>query len=364
MRRRHADPGVSPRATVAAADDPRRPRVAGAAERLPRPTRWSGSGLSATLAPVRRVGLLVLVLLACLATPALAQDPAPPAPAPPVTGQVIMDGAWDGPRQPRSGGLPQGWGGLQVKPRGRAICFSLSCARHALRLVATPLRDGTRAARFEVRDGDNPFGDAERSEVQGVVTGRAGDLRWYTMSIYLPPDFRTAGANDARFMHLTQWAVERGSPPIGIYIFRGNLVLQVSEQASPNRFLAVHRPWGTLIGPLRGRWVDLALFVRWSQGPTGEVRLWLDGVQQPMTWPFGGTHQARHGGVGAMAYTGRTLVPRGGPTFVRQGIARSQKLRGRTVVFHDAMRVYATTTVPPSPPPPLPPPAPTLPPPA
>jgi Polysaccharide lyase len=307
---------------------------------------------------VRRTGLSLTVLagLAIAAVPAAAQ-----APAAPVTGRVIMDGTWDLKPQVRRGGLPAQWLGLQVKP-GRRICFALSCSRYALRLVKTPTRDGSRAARFEVRNGDNPFGDSERAEVQGRITGRAGNLRWYTWSTFLPRNFRFQGANDNRFLVLTQWAVERGSAPIGIYVDRGHVTLAVIRQRNPRTVIDVHRPWGTPIQPLLGRWVDFALFVRWSQG-AGQVQLWVDGVQQTMNWPFGGegSDPAVFGGVGATAFTGRTMVPGGGPTFVRQGILRAKALSGTTVVTHDALKVYAATGFPPLPAPapaPLPPPTP------
>jgi hypothetical protein len=306
-----------------------------------------------SLAPVRRSALLVLAALAAASTPALAQ-----APAAPVTGKVIMDGTWEGKLQPRRGNVPAQWLGLQVKP-GRRICFTISCASYAFRLVKTPVTEGKRAARFEVRNGDNPFGDAERAEVQGGITGRAGNLRWYTWSTYLPGNFRFEGADDTRFLLLTQWAVERGSAPIGLYVDRGHLVIGVTEQANPRTVIAVHRPWGTPIQPLRGRWVHFAVFVRWSQAD-GQIQLWVDGVQQTMNWPFGGegADPATFGGVGAPAFTGRTLVPGGGPTYVRQGILRATSLSGRTVVTHDGLKVHAATTFPPAPAPVLPPPVP------
>jgi len=308
---------------------------------------------------VRRSALLVLAGLAAASTPALAQTPVPP--AAPVTGNVIMDGTWEGKIQRGRGGLPRQWLGLQVKP-GRRICFALSCARYAVRLVKTPVTEGRRAARFEVRNGDNPFGSEERAEVQGGITGRAGSLRWYTWSTFLPPKFRFRGANDDRFLVLTQWAVERGSAPIALYVDRGHLALGVAEQKNPRTIVDLRRPWGTPIQPLLGRWVNFALFVKWSQG-AGQIQLWVDGVQQVMNWPFGGegSDPVRFGGVGAPAFTGRTLVPGGGPTYVRQGILRAKSLSGTTVVTHDGLKVYAATTVPPPPtpapvlPPPVPP---------
>lgn len=288
------------------------------------------------------------VALGSLVGAANAQEPAPSAP---VTGKVIERGNWDGKLRPNRGGLPPTWLGLQVKPRAK-ICFELRCARYALRLVKTPVRDGRRAARFEVRDGDNPFGDAERAEVQGSAVGKAGSRRWYTWSTYFPANSRLGQANENRWLAFTQWAVERGSAPIVMSVYRGNIVLQINEQASPRKFIGVHRPWAAPVAPLLGRWIDFALFVRWSpRAATGQVQLWVDGVQQQMNWPYGESDPTRFGGLGASAFTGRTAVRGGGPTFVRQGIVRAKAFRGRTVVFHDALKTYATTTTPPPPPP-------------
>lgn len=308
------------------------------------------------LAVMRRLvastALIGGLALGSLAVAANAQGPVPA--AVPVTGKLIDRGDWEGKPVPRRGGLPATWLGLQVKPAA-AICFELRCARYALRVVKSPVRDGSRAARFEVRDGDNPFGDAERAEVQGAAVGKAGSLRWYTWSTYLPPGFRFQQASDARWLVLTQWAVEKGSAPIAMTVHQGQLALQVSEQSSPKRFVAVHRPWAVPIEPLLGRWVDFAMFVKWTPGADGQIQLWIDGVQQQMNWPFGGVDPARYGGVGGSAFTGSTLVRGGGPAYVRQGIVRAKAFSGRTVVVHDAMKAYAATA---TPPPPAPAPAP------
>ena len=155
-----------------------------------------------------------------------------------------------------------------------------------------------------------------------------------------------------------QWAVNRGSAPIAMTVHRGNIALQINDQASSRRFVGVHRPWATPVAPLLGRWIDFAMFVRWSpRAATGQVQLWVDGVQQQMNWPFGETDPARFGGLGATTFTGRTMVPGGGATYVRQGIVRAKKFSGRTVIFHDALTSYATSTTPPPPPPPAPDPA-------
>ena len=303
---------------------------------------------------VRRL-LISALGLGLLAAPAVAQTPAPPVP---VTGPIIMDGAWDLPAQKSRGGLPAQWLGLQVRP-AKALCFTLGCARYALKVVTNPVRDGTKAGRFVVQDGDNPFGDAERAEVQGKVTGPAGSIRWYTWSTYLPPSFPFAQANDNRWLAFTQWAVNKGSAPISMTVHEGQVVLQVNDQVSATRGLAMQRPWGTPIAPHRGRWLDFAMFVKWSPRGNGQIQLWVNGVQQQMNWPFSGEDPARFGGVGSYTYNGKTLVPGGGSSYVRQGIVRAKAFQGRTTIVHDALKVHAAAAVPVPPVTPLP--APTLP---
>lgn len=315
---------------------------------------------------MRKLAITLSLCLAALPAAAFAQETppgttptTPEPPTAPVEGTIIMKGDWDGTPNPRLSGLPAQWLGIQTKPaRLRRACFDVRCAAHTFRLVTNPVRDGLKAARFEVRDRDNPFGSDERVEVQGKNTGIQGSNRWYTWSVYLPADFRTGGANRlrGREMILTKWAINNGSPPLALAVDRDNLVLTVQEQPAPGRYVGTYSPWGTPVAGLRGRWVDLAMFVRWSSAGNGQVQLWVDGVQQQMNWPFArteGAFAAKHGGVGSYVFTGRTLVSRGGATFVKQGIFRSTRIAGRTVVIHDGMTVRAATTVPvpPAPPP-------------
>lgn len=311
---------------------------------------------------------LTLTLTACLAAlPAVATaqtttDPATTPPAAPVEGAVIFQGNWDGAAVAKTGGLPAQWLGIQTKPASRKkACFAVSCAGHTFRLVTDPLRDGTSAARFEVRDRDNPFGNDERVEVQGPSLGRQGANQWYTFSVYLPADFSGRGANSLRGkdMLITKWAVDKAYPPVGIAIDRETLTLQIHDQKAPGRLVDTLSPFGVPVGGIRGRWVDFAMFVRWSKSGDGQIQLWMDGVQQQMNWPFAenASKAPSHGGVGSYAYTGRTLVPRGQAAYLKQGIYRSKSISGRSILFLDAM-VARTATVIPTAPAPVPPAAP------
>ena len=112
---------------------------------------------------------------------------------------------------------------------------------------------------------------------------------------------------------------------------------------------AVHRPWGMPLAPHLGRWIDFAAFVRWSPTGTGQVQLWVNGVRQVMNWPFGGVDPAARGGIGSYAYRGPTLVPGGGPSYVKQGIVRAKAYQGTTTLVHDDLTVRAARRVPATP---------------
>lgn len=280
---------------------------------------------------------VALAAVALSAVPAAGQ-----APVAPVSGTPVLDGSWDGAIDPENG-LPGDWAGVQTKVRGGKLCFAVRCAKHAFKLVSVGARDGTKAGRFEVRDGDNPFGDSERSVTQMLPEAGPGADRWYTWSMLMDSKFRVNGATDGRYLTVTQWSNDKGGqPPIGFYVNRNTLTLQVNIQDSIKKSVRSARPWGVPLASVRNRWVDYAMHVKWSAGGDGFIELYVDGVPQTMNWPFGpeNNDQVALGGVGGPRYTGRTIVPRAGKIAVKQGIVRATSLRGASVITHDAMRAY------------------------
>ncbi len=295
----------------------------------------------------------ILALAAISAVPAAAQ-----APVVPVSGAQVLDGSWDGTINAESG-LPKSWAGIQVRPRGRKVCFAVTCARHAFKLTTAGVRDGTKAARFEVRDGDNPFGDSERAETQMLPEAGQGAERWYTWSTLMTDAFRANGANGGSYLTITRWSNDKGgAAPVGFYVNQNQLTLQVNLQKSTKVFTRAARPWGVPLASVRNRWVDYAMHVKWSANGDGFIELFVDGVPQAMNWPFGGegNNPATFGGVGATRLISKTMVPRAGKVQIKQGIVRATNLSGPTVIFHDAMRAYdaarpaPVTPLPPAPP--------------
>ena len=70
-----------------------------------------------------------------------------------------------------------------------------------IQVVEDPVEQGRYAARFEVRDGDNPIDENDRAEVQLATDEAEGDVRWYGWSTMFAPGFPSSDA----FQVVTQW---------------------------------------------------------------------------------------------------------------------------------------------------------------
>lgn len=264
----------------------------------------------------RRARSRVAALVALAAVPVFA---ATAAAAPlPVPGPAVWSGDWE------TGSTSQ-WSGCQAS------------ASYSIQVDGSNVREGAYAARFEVRDGDNPIGSGERSECQRSSGEVEGSERWYSWSTYFAPDFPTGNATGG-WATFTQWHANAstGSPPVGMYLEGGRMVLKLHRQSSPASYVGIITPWGTDFASNRGRWIDFTMRVKWSGSDSvGWVELWMDGVKQRMNWPGGG-NAAAHGGLGSYRVSARTLVP-GYGAYVKQGFYRCECLSGTAVVLHDGL---------------------------
>jgi hypothetical protein len=250
-------------------------------------------------------------------TPA-APAPAPgqaPAPAPPpsssgldIPGVILRTGDFN------TGDLSQ-WSGNQ------------KLRSYSLTTVRSPAREGAYAARFEVRNGDDPlcaagwgcFGD--RAEVQMNTGETEGQERWYSWSTMIGADF----PRYSTWQVVSQWHADAdGSPPIGFFAVNDDLVLKLHRFSSPGNPIDIRDVWR---GPLRrGEWQDIRLHVKWSGSDSvGFVELWIDGVQQ--TFDNGQTRR----------YI-RTMYP-GVGNYFKQGLYRQGGLSSTGVVYHDGFRM-------------------------
>jgi Polysaccharide lyase len=198
-----------------------------------------------------------------------------------------------------------------------------SVAGDRIRIVGDPVDQGRYAARFEVREGDNPIGFGDRAEVQMGTGEHEGADRWYSWSTMLDPAFPTS----AGWQVLTQWHADAdGPPPVALQVV-GEQIALVS-----NPYDAEGKPDGPAIvhwaGPLdRGRWHHFRLHVVWSgDDDTGLLQLWHDG--------------RRATGV----IRTRTLYP-GLEAYLKQGLYRESGESATGIVYHDGLRVSEVPTV-------------------
>jgi hypothetical protein len=190
---------------------------------------------------------------------------------------------------------------------------------------------GLRSARFEVRNGDIPFGSSERSEVGGPLhasAGNTGDEKWFQWSIKFDQQYPTTHS-------VSSWAVVSqfhnesltGSPPID---WAGDLTgqrqgLRITPQTSPGVLNGFPRIlWTTPYD--KGNWHTIRLHIKFHTDPTiGFVELWWDGIRQTFT---GGPN------IGSNRTYIQTLVPGGGGTYFKQGYYRQATNIGTGVIYH------------------------------
>lgn len=249
------------------------------------------------------------------APPATAPVPLPAPAPPPSMGNLEIPGTAVRVGNFNTGDLSQ-WSGHQ------------KLRSYSLTTVSSPVREGSHAARFEVRRGDDPLCAAgwgcygDRAEVQMSTGEVEGQERWYSWSTMIGADFPRSSA----WQVVSQWHADAdGSPPIGFYAENDDLVLRFHRHSGPGRLIDIVNAWR---GPLRrGSWQDIRLHVKWSASDsTGYVELWVNGVAQ--VFDTGGTR--RHI---------RNLYPGGYGNYFKQGLYRQSGLSQTGVVLHDGFRM-------------------------
>ena len=192
---------------------------------------------------------------------------------------------------------------------------------------STPVAQGSRAYRLEVRDGDDAYG--ERCELSqgnptraGYPVFQEGQERWISWKVYLPSDFPL---HTSRWNVISQWK-QLGSmgPPV------------LSMEVTDGRFHLVNNPaagvpccrsprWSGPASP--ERWVDFTLHVKFSPDPAvGFVELYgdLDGGGKRLLLPRTSTHTMKRDG------SGRAV-----PSHSRIGIYRDPAIQGTAHVLFD-----------------------------
>ncbi|MEM7271312.1 MAG: polysaccharide lyase [Pseudomonadota bacterium] len=160
---------------------------------------------------------------------------------------------------------------------------SLNETPHGYEVMADPTgaAPSAKVERFEVRAGDCAANggwddcakDRERSELaeRGNLS-RNGDEDWYGFSVYLPEDWPDVWPTKTT---IAQWHQERSHPVWMLLHRQGDLVLDNQSKGRSSEYV-------TLVSgaELRGRWIEVEAFVRWSTGDDGVFRLFIDGEEK------------------------------------------------------------------------------------
>jgi hypothetical protein len=184
-------------------------------------------------------------------------------------------------------------------------------------VVANPSTEGTRAAKFTVRYGDD-VNSGERAEVVYAPAGADGAegrerwYRWWTMWDASYPSSPT-------WQLFTQWHHTglTGSPPIE-FLVQGEEILLNTRRCSTCDPIT-HVLDTTLV---RGVWHEFVAHIKWSSNASvGFVEVWYDGSR---VVPLQRTV---------------TLYPKD-TTYLKQGLYRdAQAIRANGVVYHDGMTI-------------------------
>lgn len=204
-------------------------------------------------------------------------------------------------------------GGLQQWSGGQSVDDD------RIRVVEDPVDQGRYAARFEVRDGDNPIGFGDRAELQLDSRESEGDERWYAWSTMFAPDFPVTDA----WQVVTQWHSDvDGPPPLAFYVEDDRLILRTNRYEADGS--SAGDPIDHWSAPLRrGVWYRIKLHVGWSgDDERGFLELWVNGRRVTDRIPT------------------RTLFP-GQDSFFKQGYYRRSGEPQTGVVYHDGFRASA-----------------------
>ncbi|WP_084515105.1 polysaccharide lyase [Nocardia acidivorans] len=210
-------------------------------------------------------------------------------------------------------------------------CTSYHNPTSRMEVESAVVRQGRYAARFEVHQGDMPANlcCGDRAEVSGEEATRSdeGDDRWYQWSTRFGAGFPA----DRGWTVLSQWhADEDGPPPLAVASGPTNVGMNrwgvvVSTYDAPGHPGPTFTPWSAEI--VTDSWIDIKMHVKWSvHDEVGFIELWIGGVPQV----FGDAPCA-----GQTRCMVRTLMPRGGGTYFKQGYYRDPAIDAPGVVYHD-----------------------------
>lgn len=180
-----------------------------------------------------------------------------------------------------------------------------------IQVVRSPVAQGAYAARFEVRQGDQIAGGNRAEMWHGNSLETEGDERWYQWYTMFDPSF----PKSQYWQIFTQWhAAKPGTgPPVRFEATNDQIVFSTYGGSGIERHFTT---------PLvRGQWLHFRLHVKWSANKNvGFVELYYNGKLVVSRTPA------------ATMLSGLT-------NYIKQGLYRSPKMTGTSVVYHDGLQM-------------------------
>ena len=190
-----------------------------------------------------------------------------------------------------------------------------------MRLVTSPVAQGDRALRVEVRQGDDPIDSTgDRAEIAYPPDEHEGDERWYSFDVRFDRSYPYDATHGWQIF--TQWHSTRSGdtqPPVQFFASGDDIGLKTSP-AGPDGMARRSITWWQ--GPMRrGTWRHIVLHARWSANPhRGFLELWVDGRRVLRRTPA------------------QTLIP-GSDNYLKQGLYRSDTIVPTAVLYLDGLTV-------------------------
>ncbi len=240
-----------------------------------------------------------------------------------------------------------------------------SCAdRSRFSQVTSPVAQGQRAYRIEVRDGDDSYG--ERCELENGNTSSSrlherilfhrGQEVWIAFQTYLPPDFSFAGngvpvgfPNDGGLLMQLKQLGSCGTPALGIVTGRGSFAMRNSA-ANTCESGSMRSLW--TVPMVLGRWVRWLVHARFDTDPDGGfTATWYDpdglGLRPivprlDLGKPVEGNRIYTHTQKSPTDHPSPACPDGDDCSHARIGIYRDPDVSGTSVIYHDGWTVART----------------------
>ncbi len=149
--------------------------------------------------------------------------------------------------------------------------------------VSSPVRKGSYSLKVTVKSGDNYGSSGERAEVFGmygpdgkqIFENEASGTQFYTISVYLPLDFKSPSSSWGSFQQLHSNDIYNSYPSFAIGALDTYYVQMISGDLNalndPKKSHTVKYPIGAL---QRGKWVDFVWKIKFAKTFTGTVDVW------------------------------------------------------------------------------------------